>query len=57
VKGRQHKKQADLEWRIDLTVEPTSNSQLKKVRVQVNRADKRGTQDHYAAQLTTFIEQ
>lgn len=57
VKGQQHKKQAGLEWRIDLTVEPTSNGQLKKVRVQVSRADKRNRQDHHAAQLTTFLEQ
>ena len=54
---RQHKKQAGLEWQIDLTVEPTSNAQLKKVRVKVRRADNRNRQDHHAAQLTTFLEQ
>lgn len=57
AKVQQDKKQAGLEWRIDLTIEPTSNTQLKKVRVKVRRADNRNRQDHYAAQLTTFIEQ
>jgi len=54
---RQEKKQAGLEWQIDLTIEPTSNPQLKKVRVTVSRVDNGNRQDHHAAQLTAFLEQ
>ncbi len=57
VTVRQEKKQAGLEWQIDLTIEPTSNPQLKKLRVTVSRADNRNRQDQHTAQLTAFFEQ
>lgn len=57
VSVRQIKKQAGLEWQVNLTIEPTSNNQLTKVRAKVSRADNRIRQDNHAAQLTTFIEQ
>jgi len=57
VSVRQIKKQAGLEWQVNLTIKPTSNNQLTKVRVKVSRADNRIRQDNHAAQLTTFIEQ
>ena len=57
VTVRHEKKQAGLEWQIDLIIEPTSNPQLKKVRVTVSRVDNGNRQDHHAAQLTAFLEQ
>ncbi len=57
VTVRQEKKQAGLVWQIDLTIEPTSAPQLKKLRVMVSRADNPNGQDQHAAQLTSFFEQ
>ena len=57
LSARQIEKQAGLDWQVNLTIEPTSNNQLTKVRVKVSRADNRIRRDNHAAQLTTFIEQ